>query len=83
MSTATTTAPQVRRFTVGDRVDTGAGDYRWTFDVVKRTACFVTLRDVRNGDTYRVGVKVSDWSGDHAEWCLPFGSYSMAPVVRA
>jgi hypothetical protein len=79
----TATATEIRRFTVGQHVDTGQGDYRWYFEVIKRTKCFVTLRDLRNGDEYRVGIKVSDWSGDSAEWAMPFGSYSMAPIVRA
>lgn len=74
-ATATTTD-----FAAGQTVDTGAGDYVWTFDVLKRTAKFVTLRDQLSGDTYRVGIKRSDFDG--VEYALPFGRYSMAPIVK-
>lgn len=84
MSTDTTTATETRRFEVGQVVDTGTGDYRWTFDVIKRTRCFVTLRDRLDGKTYRVGIKTNvEYGGSADEWALPFGSYSLAPVVNA
>lgn len=51
----------------------------WTFEVIHRSAKFVTLRDVDTGDLLRVGVRVH--YGE--EWASPFGRYSMAPVVRA
>jgi hypothetical protein len=54
-------------------------DCIWTFEVIKRTAKFVTLRQVNSGEIMRVGVKT--WNGD--EVALPFGSYSMAPSIRA
>jgi hypothetical protein len=75
-TTATTTAT----FEVGATYSTrSAGDHNcvWTFEVVKRSAKFVTLRR-ENGDVVRVGVKTDD----QGEWTLPFGSYSMAPVLR-
>lgn len=50
----------------------------WNFKVVKRTAKFVTLRE-NSGETMRVGVREHDGE----EWASPFGSYSMAPVIRA
>lgn len=50
------------------------------FEVVRRTARFVTLRRPDTGETVRVGVK-ADHAG--AEYALPFGTYSMAPVLRA
>lgn len=78
---AHTTTP-TRTFTPGTTVDTGHGDYVWTFTVESRTRCFVTLRD-RHGDTYRVKIHVSERSDGAYEWALPFGSYSMAPVVWA
>ncbi len=52
-------------------------DCVWAFEVTARTAKFVTLRE--GDETMRVGVKV-DQDG---EWALPFGTYSMAPVIRA
>lgn len=66
-------------FQVGETVAAGGGDYVWTFKVESRTAQFVTLRDLTDGQTYRVKVRVHDG----VEWCSPFGSYSMAPVARA
>ncbi len=50
----------------------------WTFEVIKRTAKFITLRE-SDGDIRRVGVRAYDGE----EWASPFGSYSMAPVIRA
>jgi len=78
----TTTENLIQSFQVGHLVSaTSVCDHEcvWTFEVVARTAKFVTLRNVRTDETYRVGVKVSDGE----EWTLPFGSYSMAPIVRA
>lgn len=49
------------------------------FTVVARTAQFLTLRRVGETKDVRCKVKQSDGS----EWCLPFGSYSMAPVMRS
>ena len=49
-----------------------------TYEVVSRTAKFVTIRD-RYGKTKRVGVK----SNDGREFALPDGSYSMAPIISA
>jgi len=71
-------------FIVGTIVDTGPGDFCWTFDVVHRTHKFVTLRQHGNPDhgAFRVGIKVSDRSGKPSEWALPFGSFSQAPVIR-
>lgn len=54
-------------------------DCVWTFEVVRRTAKFITLQDQRSGETFRVGVRAHDGE----EWASPFGSFSMAPVVRA
>jgi hypothetical protein len=46
------------------------------FTVTKRTAKFVTLED-SDGKQTRVGIHVRD----NAEFCMPFGRYSMAPVL--
>lgn len=52
----------------------------WTFKVVARTAKFVTLQRPSQPDIVtRVGVKIDELG----EWALPFGTYSMAPVIRA
>ena len=58
-----------------------AGDHNdiTVFTVVSRTAKFVKLED-SDGVVRRVGVKL-DYNGN--ECAMPFGSYSMAPVVRA
>lgn len=53
-------------------------DCVWTFEVIKRTAAFVTLRDVDNGDVRRCKIHPSF---DGGEYALPFGSFSMAPVA--
>lgn len=69
------------RFEVGQQVTArSAGDYDciWTFTVTKRTKCFVTLTE-DSGEVHRVGVREHDGE----EWASPFGTYSMAPVVRA
>jgi hypothetical protein len=50
----------------------------WWFTVTARTAKRVTLLE-DSGDVHVRGVK-TDGSG---EWVLPFGTYSMAPVIRA
>lgn len=55
----------------------------WTFEVVKRTAKFVTLRDVDTDETMRVGVRWSNFDGQQVETCLPFGRYSLCPVLKA
>ena len=49
------------------------------FRVVRRSARFVTVEDLVDGATARVGVKIRDG----VETALPLGSYSMAPVIRA
>ena len=51
----------------------------WTFEVISRTAKFITIREQSDGETMRVGVR----SHDGEEWASPFGTYSMAPVIRA
>lgn len=50
-----------------------------TFEVVKRTAKFVTLLSKDDGSTKRVGVH--EWSS--VETCKPFGTYSMCLVLSA
>ncbi len=52
---------------------------RTPFRVASRTAQFVTLERVDGGEIVRCKVKTSSGS----EYCLPFGSFSMAPVLRS
>lgn len=82
MDTTTASTPAPSAFQVGQTVQARSAcdsDCVWTFTVTARTAKFVTLQDVDTGDTMRVGVR----SHDGEEWASPFGSFSMAPVVRA
>lgn len=58
-------------------------DCVWRLEVIRRTAKFVTLRDVDTGDEYRVGVRVWTWGGESFETCSPFGRYSMSPLLNA
>ena len=79
----TTTTTTGARFEVGQTVTArSACDsdciFEWT--VSARSARFVTFTD-GTGRSSRVGVKVDTFTG--AEWAMPQGSFSMAPVVRA
>lgn len=81
--TTTTTTTTGARFKVGQTVTArSACDsecvFVWT--VTARSARFVTFTDDTGRDA-RVGVKVDAHTG--AEWAMPQGSFSMAPVVRA
>jgi hypothetical protein len=77
----TTNTTDLIRFEVGETYTTGPGDYVWTYEVVRRTAKFVTLRDVLTDETVRVGVEMH-YTG-RCETCLPHGRYSMAAVLNA
>jgi hypothetical protein len=55
----------------------GNADLHVTYEVVKRTAKFVTLTD----GTETVRCKVMEYEGE--EQCMPEGSYSMCPVLGA
>lgn len=77
----TTTAPaSIARFIVGEFYECRSAcdsDCFWTFEVLARTAKFITITD---GDKIRrVGVYVYEG----VESALPLGKYSMAPVLRA
>jgi hypothetical protein len=52
-----------------------------TYEVVSRTAKFVTLQDVNDdlADPKRFGVRVFQ----DVECCNPWGRYSMAPILSA
>jgi hypothetical protein len=51
----------------------------YSFTIVSRTAKTITVDGMYG--VQRRGVKL-DWRGE-AETCLPFGSYSMAPLITA
>ena len=55
----------------------------WTYEVVARTAQYITIREVTYNECHRLRVnqKASEWSG--AETVRPLGNYSMAPSLRA
>jgi hypothetical protein len=55
----------------------GDADLHVAWKVLKRTRKFVTITD--GNETKRVGVRL--YCG--VEQCLPFGSYSMSPVLAA
>lgn len=57
-------------------------DCVWTYKVINRTACTVTLKSTRGEQlTCRINKKLTAWS--NTETVLPLGSYSMAPMLRA
>ena len=53
----------------------------WTFTVVKRTACTVTITDGEKTKSCRIIKGLSEENG--AEAIFPLGQYSMAPILRA
>jgi hypothetical protein len=80
------------RFEVGQRVYARSiGDHNcvWVFTVTARTPRFVTFfqegsvsRRHPEGESFRVSARAPRRPGE-AEWAMPFGVYSMAPVVLA
>ena len=53
-------------------------DCMFAFTIISRTAKRITIED-RHGNISTVGVKV--WADN--ETAMPFGRYSMAPVINA
>lgn len=55
----------------------------WTYKVVDRTACTVTLLDVDTNKVKkcRISKLYSEWN--KSETVLPLGNYSMAPTLSA
>jgi hypothetical protein len=77
----TMTMEATKTFKVGDELACRSMcdyDCIYRFKVVSRTAKFVTLEYY--GELKRTGIKI-DRDGD--EYTLPFGSYSMAAMLRA
>jgi hypothetical protein len=79
MNNTTTTQPVIR-FAVGQQLSARSlcdYDCIFRFEVISRTAKFVTLKYFN--DTKRVGIKVRNGR----EYCSPLGSYSMSPTITA
>ena len=81
---------QVKRFKVGKIYScSSACDHNcvWTYKVVSRTESTVVLREIRNGKPFgeqaRFRVKKHLTEYLKAEAVMPFGSYSMAPILSA
>ena len=55
-------------------------DCVWTYKVIKRTRCTITIKSHRN-EVMTCRVKPSDLLG--AEFCSPLGTYSMSPILSA
>ncbi len=78
-TTNTTTTPAT--FKVGQTVATRSAcdhDMVLSWTVVSRSAKFVTLREAGCKP-----VRVAVHMGTDGEWAMPWGRFSMAPVVRA
>lgn len=54
----------------------------WSYEVVARTACTVTLKD-EDGEIKKCRVSKKASAYANAETVLPEGSYSMCPMLRA
>jgi hypothetical protein len=54
----------------------------WTYKVIARTACTITLEDEKGKTTKcRINKAVSEMDGKEAVY--PLGRYSMCPILRA
>ena len=70
------------RFRVGLDYETrSAGDHEavYRFFVIERTRQYVWFKNAHTGENVRVKIIMTD----EQETCLPFGRYSMAPVLKA
>jgi hypothetical protein len=82
---------QIKKFKVGNQYSMRSAcnhECVWTYKVLARTACTVTLAQVMsNGKTKtdiitcRINKGLSEFSG--AESVKPLGSYSMCPILSA
>ena len=79
------TTTSIKQFKVGKSYSMrSACDYNcvWTYKVIKRTACTITLKGERGEQkTCRISKKLSEYC--KVECVLPLGSYSMNPILRA
>jgi len=55
----------------------------WTFEIIKRSAKFITIQNVSNVDRAETPVRVGVKTGSDGEWAMPMGTFSMAPVISA
>jgi hypothetical protein len=55
----------------------------WTYKVIERTACTVTLEDIDTGKIKKCRISKMFTEFNKAETVLPLGNYSMAPVLSA
>lgn len=53
----------------------------WTYKIVKRTGCTVTIYDGEKAKTCRINKKISEYRG--AESIYPNGNYSMCAILSA
>lgn len=51
----------------------------WDFEVTRRTARFITIKDMNTEQSRRVGV----FQMDDTEAAFPLGSYANAPIITA
>lgn len=75
----------MKKFEVGKTYATQSicnHDCVWSYTVMERTACTVTLKD-KYGEVkrYRINKRSSEYN--NAETVYPLGQYSMAPSIRA
>ena len=79
------TTTNVKKFEIGKQYSMrSACDHEcvWTYTVINRTACTVTLKSTSGEQLMcRINKKLTAWS--NTETVLPLGSYSMAPMLRA
>lgn len=75
----------MKKFEVGKEYKmTSACDHNcvWTYKVVARTACTITLEDEK-GKTKKCRINKTISEMDNREAVYPLGRYSMAPILRA
>ena len=53
----------------------------WTYTVIARTACTITITDGKETKKCRISKLYSEM--DNRETVLPLGNYSMCPMLRA
>lgn len=56
-------------------------DCVWSYKVIKRTSCTITVSDGEEIKTLRINKKTSEYK--NAECVYPLGHYSMCPILSA
>ena len=75
---------EIKKFKVGRQYSMRSAcdhDCVWTYQVVARTRCTITIVQVGHRQKQVCRVRNSEWLG--AECCNPLGRYSMSPVLSA